>query len=427
MLVPVIIIVLHWLKDKHNERVMGKRVDNIPTNPIYESLNNRKTWIRGEAAFHDLPEEYQMRANSDRKVTLGMLLNKTFDIQKEELSDMYVVYNYSDKKGKLIRNEDDIWNYDLCSPVLWKTESGLVFGDSIVLVISYRKNGGKIGGDSITVCLKGIENEHETFFIRATICIPPFTFANEKQTILNNGYNNSIGEYGKTLSITFAYDEGNSEQRLAEFNYIYDDAIEKIRKGRSDKLSDIQRYLMEVEFENVNHDLYFGHKAKNEERYLDAIHYLSNAHVALQQEWIRGNLGDNGKHIFLENCYDIGWCYSELKLYEKALFYLQITWMFNNIRDKIEYINCLVNKRDLRAMRFVAGELKELQKMPSSDWSDNMWFYFHFLRRRRAYILIDMRKYDEAEAVCKAMLSEEENKDFALTELAYLEKIRKKE
>ena len=37
-----------------------------------------------------------MRANKNEKVTLGMLLNRTFDVRKEEVSDMGIISNYFD-------------------------------------------------------------------------------------------------------------------------------------------------------------------------------------------------------------------------------------------------------------------------------------------------------------------------------------------
>ena len=52
-------------------------------------------------------------------------------------------------------------------------------------------------------------------------------------------------------------------------------------------------------------------------------------------------------------------------------------------------------------------------------------FYYHFLRRRRGYVLIDMGKLDEAEAEFTKMLDDEINKEFVRGELEYIKQLRK--
>ena len=59
-----------------------------------------------------------MRANKNEKVTLGMLLNRTFDVRKEEVSDMGIISNYFDKQLEIIHDSEEIWNYDLLSVFL---------------------------------------------------------------------------------------------------------------------------------------------------------------------------------------------------------------------------------------------------------------------------------------------------------------------
>ena len=127
---------------------------------------------------------------------------------------------------------------------------------------------------------------------------------------------------------------------------------------------------------------------------------------------------------FYDSCYSIGWCYAELKLFERALFYLEICLMRGNIADKIEYINCLVNSKDVRAMWFILHELQQLSQLKENEFTDEIIFYYHFLRRRRAYVLIDMGKLDDAEAEFTRMLDEEANKPFAQRELEYIKQLR---
>ena len=43
-------------------------------------------------------------------------------------------------------------------------------------------------------------------------------------------------------------------------------------------------------------------------------------------------------------------------------------------------------------------------------------------KRRKAYLLVSLGRYDEAKTILTAMLKEPENSDFALNELAYIQK-----
>jgi hypothetical protein len=121
----------------------------------------------------------------------------------------------------------------------------------------------------------------------------------------------------------------------------------------------------------------------------------------------------------------LGFCFCELKLYEKALYYLDIVWPINNIEYKMEYINCLVNKKDFRGISVVQGELDRIFKIKRTEWTNAIFYYYDYLQRRETYILVDMGRYDEAETVVKEMLTNETSKDFALGELAYIEKLRR--
>ena len=49
-----------------------------------------------------------------------------------------------------------------------------------------------------------------------------------------------------------------------------------------------------------------------------------------------------------------------------------------------------------------------------------------FLKRRKAYILIDKKRYSEARSLLSEMLSDPMCKDFAQDELKYLNAIEKK-
>ncbi len=47
-----------------------------------------------------------------------------------------------------------------------------------------------------------------------------------------------------------------------------------------------------------------------------------------------------------------------------------------------------------------------------------------FLKRRKAYYLIDMRRYDDAEAVLEELMKNPDQADWAKSELEYIREIK---
>ena len=138
--------------------------------------------------------------------------------------------------------------------------------------------------------------------------------------------------------------------------------------------------------------------------------------------------------------YLIGCCYMCLHQYEKACFYLQVTLPASSISYSEAYINCLVNNHDFRAMDSINVLLENLNMIIHSleigngneDEEEEMdpkvarekerlEHFNAFIKRRKAYLLVSLGKYDEAETLLKKLLDDPENSDFALTELAYIQ------
>ena len=402
----------------------------------------QRRWLRSELEFQYQPENYQMRANPNKNITLGALLN-TFDIKKEEIGNMYIVSNYLEMNGYLIQDEENIWEYDLFSAFLvdkkekiktkkdeqvilnivskrYKHESETdddiydKYGESDDLIIVHlRESGGFLEMQNTGI---------ETVYICATICIPPPAWA--KQRIAVTDY---ARLQGKIISITIAYDLRNPEEKLAEFRYIKEDAIEKFDNNRAGELSDMQRFILSnINGSNVA-DFYFGKKSIDERCWENAIVYFQNIYENLNFEWFRGKeLSDDDKWAFLDSCYWLGFCFNELELYEKSLCYLNIGYCTDNIYYKMEYINCLVNKKDFRAFDVVVSELNRISEMKNhakrllNEYED----YYLFLLQKIAYLYIAQGKLDEAENILQEMLNKNQNEELAIDWLAYIQELR---
>lgn len=78
--------------------------------------------------------------------------------------------------------------------------------------------------------------------------------------------------------------------------------------------------------------------------------------------------------------------------------------------------------RFLREMGNGAMDENDEEKPKTSLSDDQLDQISNFLLRRKAYMLVAMQRYDEAERLLKQMLDNPQNSDFALKELAYIQK-----
>ena len=406
-----------------------------------QEAQKQRDWIRGELEFDTQPKNHQMRANPDKNVTLGMLLS-ALDISKDEIGDMYVVSNYLEMQGQLIQDIEQVWNYDLCSVVLNKPdehdgEISEKFAEHVILNIWYKRKKNELETDKmytndkfkgtndliiVHLRVSGAYDGYtygfmgkETSYVCATVCIPPFAY--DKHKIPATDYRRLQGDI---VSLTIAYDMRSPKLKLEEFHYIKEDVADKIKNNKIDELSDIQRFFLDNVRENIGKDFYFGKKLMEKRSYGNAIEYFTNVFEYLNFGWT----SDDERYIFFESCYNLGFCYCEIQRYEKAMYYLDIIYPINNVRYKMEYINCLVNKKDFRAFNVVTNELDRILKIRQSEWTEEYRLYYQFLARRKAYLYIDMGRLDEAENLLKDMLKIKESEDFALNELAHIQTIK---
>ena len=129
--------------------------------------------------------------------------------------------------------------------------------------------------------------------------------------------------------------------------------------------------------------------------------------------------------IFFESSYDVGFCLMELNKPHTAAYYLEIashSMIYIHIQ---EYINCLVNSQDPQAIEVIENAIQHSPKPDSKErlmsWSNHM----AFLKRRKAYVLIDRKRYSEARSMLSEMLNDPICKDFAQGQLKYLNAIEK--
>ena len=262
--------------------------------------------------------------------------------------------------------------------------------------------------------------DDKTHYYRLTLTIEPLS---ARFNDVPFGWSKNQPQAASTL---VAVDLVADKQRVDEFRYMWKEALEKAKTGDTDDLTDEQKMVCEFMDESLAKDLYMGRRLFTNNRFAEALNPLQHAYQQLLPRY--RTLKNAQKEQFFELCYLIGFCYSELKCYDRALYYLELTTPLHRITYTTEQVNCMVNSGDIRAEGMVDGYIGELEAQRDADeddspmLDDNVRHFYHFLRRRKVYMLVEQEDYEHARKILVEMLDEPENTDFAINELAFLQR-----
>ena len=100
---------------REDKRYIKERSDELVTSFLIKEALKSGAYLSEELEHQNLNKRIQFRASRDHAVILGTMLNRIFDIRKEDLLRLYVVYTQRDEQtGEAIVQLDAIWNFDLC-------------------------------------------------------------------------------------------------------------------------------------------------------------------------------------------------------------------------------------------------------------------------------------------------------------------------
>lgn len=398
---------------------------------------NRQEFIKAETKFRHNNIKKLPRFNKESHATLGFILETLFDIKKEDLYWMHIFssnFDQSRMEDRQIDNKEEIWNYNLFDAIIYMTDDGTSSskqGQNTTITIrydmAYYRRADKetcedksilYNDNSIILFLRNIAASGEgTRYMRVSVMIPDFTADDDMRASRSK---NSP----QTMSFVLVWDETDPTDRLGKYQQLFDSLVEKNKNGR--ELTEDENLILATYMHRNSVGYNFGY-AKwllEQKRYFDALMQFLKVHEALKL-----NHDDDTIEVYIETCYYLGYCYNELEQFEKAYYYLDIFSSADVIGDKYfkpiyaeEYVNCLCNNGDDRAMGLMHCWIKELEKKKelSADERELYWF----LWRRTAYLLIERKDYDEAEQLLDSLLKHPVTEEFARQELDYLKKVR---
>ena len=401
---------------------------------IIEMLSRRE-FIKAETKFRHNNLRKMPRFNKENCVTLGFILETLFDVKKEDLYWLHIFSSNFDRSrvdNRQIDNKDEIWEYNLFDAIFSmndKGESSSMQGQNTTITIRYDKAYYKredkescddksilYNDNSIILFLRNIAASGEgTWYMRVSAMLPDFTADDDMRASRSR---NSP----QTMSFVLAWDETDPTDRLGEYQRLFDSMVEKSNTGQpltEDETLILTTYMHR---NSVGYDFGYAKWLLGQKRYFDALMQFLKVHEALKR-----NKDKSITEAYLDTCVCLGYCYNELEQYEKAYYYLDIVVNYVDKQYRkpayiIEYVNCLCNNNDDRAMGLMCYWIKELEgkKELSADETALYWF----LHRRIAYLFIEMKEYDDAEKLLNILTEHSETAEFAKQELEYLKRIK---
>ena len=230
-------------------------------------------------------------------------------------------------------------------------------------------------------------------------------------------------------SVLLAYDLRSTKQLQDEFVYMWKEAKSKVANGEENQLTEEQRLIANVESVDAARFVYRSRTLYRQKRYYEAISCLENAYRLLNSNIDKKSVEE--RNLFLEVCYMLGFCYNELQQYDRAYYYLTFVTGINRTLYAEEYVNCMIYLGDYRSLMTIDGILEDLHNSIVEDEEGEVEQSVHpflqFLYRRKAYVLVELHRLDEAEEMLRQMIDDPESGDFALDELAYIQQLREKD
>lgn len=302
-------------------------------------------------------------------VSMGFVLSQLLRIHPYNIFGMRV---YHHKDGTYTREEikelDTVWKYRL--------SDALADGNTIVISYSQAYNQCKQENDHSMLCPDNVIILHVTAIpgqsmFRIDMMVPPFVFDTDR-------VNPKDGDMPIHSSFVMPSED-----------YTYDFSLS------ADKLLECA------------HELY------NDKRCVEALLGYHYVYISLLPKM--GSIPQEEKGNCVVAASHMGSCFLELNMNDVAEYYLKIGTDCNY--QVGEYINCLVNNKDVRSLAVIQNYLLSDDVIfgPTIEASRA------FLHRRMAYVLIDWGMIDKAKQLLENMLNDPLCHDFAQHELEYLQ------
>lgn len=331
-----------------------------------------------------------------------------------------VMRHFSLTRGErvvMIDNPDAIASFDVKTALV---DEGRFMCHSAVALLDYYDPRDPVRMRHLTIHFKQEGQTPDTLYYRVTMALTPVSMSRAVSE-------QHMDRHKQMCSVLMGCDLQPSQKRLERFRYVWKEAMAKEQNGNVADMNEEEKMLCSLRNPRYGQALLRGRALYDQGRFYESVRCLENVFEQMQESYYQ--MPTAARAAFMEICYMVGACYTHLRQYRKASYYLQITLQVRRVDYMKMFINCLVNGHDFRAMFFIDSFLDDLSAMFNSDAglrSDESMrevaTFMSFLRRRKAFLLVRSKRYDEAELLLKELLSDPASSGFALKQLAYIQK-----
>ena len=403
-----------WLRDFDEAVSASRDYESADLESEIYKYQREMFLLRRLELRHQLDSSAASIAASTGKLPLWQMLDTIAPLPDTRL--LFMTVNTVNGQQR-IEDEQTIRDYDLRRVLVEGEGKAARFTRDYAVLDLHYKQGLDEKPKMTTIAITAEGEDDHSIYSRITVTHVP----------RNASRMNSLSNEGRqphSISMLIALDRSDEKQRQQEFDYMWTDAQLKARNGEKDSLTDDQLLLGQVRVADTAYNMYWGVQMFNSGRYYEAALYLENVFNSYRSDFFE--MGSEGKRLFMEAAYKLGFCYNELGLPKQAFYYLDLMASDGNIRHTMELVNSMANSKDLRLFSYTEGIMDEVKRNfdDNEELPENIRDFINFIRRRRGYAFIDFNQLDQAEKIFTQMLDEEENADYAINELAYIKRLR---
>lgn len=238
----------------------------------------------------------------------------------------------------------------------------------------------------------------------------------------------------ESVEILFAIEKSESMAE-AEYQYMLDETKEKIEADDVIHLNAEQKILADFIEWRDSADVYWGAKCFANKQYVQCIKHLE--FVERRMRPFLFGYSQKQRNAYIELLYKIGFSYTQLNDYPRAIYYLQVAHEGGFFPATMCFVRCLVDTEDPRAWNIVSEQLRKMvEKLNDSDNDDDDDVpeteerkFCDMLYKEKILLLFKRRDYESLEKLLLYLEKggNENLKPFVLTSRKKLEEIKAKQ
>ena len=395
---------------------------SLPREPFMDSLKR----------LNDIRIHKDEPSKTENHSLLAEILEACFQVLPSELSNLVWIDNETMETGK-VEKQPLIWGYDV--------KALMANRNDVSIYLSYRAIGAIVDDayldpneDYTEEKLEaGIKNK-DSFLKRTSRGCVDKSICQQDGVIIIELEREGDACAMTVMIPTFQLSKNNNNQlplcvtvRFAIGDLLSVEEFEKMREEAAAGVSDSEQ-TPNIAYHTLGklkqaHYLYAqGMMAFEKRLWGDVIFYLTHVYRMLTSRWNTDDIDEDDRYLFGDTCYRLGFMYNELHQYEYARYYLGIICNAGDSNWAGEYINSLVNSRDIRAYSFLKHEYERLTQTDFyKDLSeDEFERHLAFLWRRIGFTMVERGQIKDAKMFYTQLLDNPRCCEQAKSELKYI-------